>query len=198
MRTRTGKYNGYSVFVARGQLLNIIRNNTVSDIITAELQAILTTLDGSYELTRFWQEVKKDDNNCWEWQGTRCGGYGVFHSGGRMYLAHRLSFVAHGGKLIEDWFVCHKCDNRPCVNPDHLFLGTRWDNLVDQMIKGRTVKGSKHHKAKLTESKVLEIRQRLNSGESQTDIANDFGVYKGTISRIHLGQSWLHVNEINA
>lgn len=91
-------------------------------------------------LAKLKRNIIVTDNNCWEWQGTRLAtGYGLFRVLGQR-LAHRVSFVLKYGTLGEGLFVCHKCDNKTCVNPDHLFLGTHQDNMDDMVVKGRSTK----------------------------------------------------------
>jgi hypothetical protein len=86
--------------------------------------------------------------------------------------------------------VCHKCDVRSCVNPDHLFLGTSQDNYADAAAKGRNTRGTKHGCARLTEEQVIAIRA---SSETQVDIARRYGVRQAHVSRILLRQSWKHI-----
>lgn len=88
---------------------------------------------------KFWSKVAKSDG-CWEWQGARRGnGYGVIYKQGKGTQAHRLSWTITNGAIPAGMYVCHKCDNRPCVRPDHLFLGTHTDNMRDCGAKGRNV-----------------------------------------------------------
>lgn len=105
---------------------------------------------------------------CWEWQGSKRNGYGRMIIGSRTdgtrktVSTHRLSYELHYGEIPQGMEICHKCDNPCCINPDHLFAGTRQDNVDDRERKGRNnpPKGEKHAKAKLTELDVLTIRKR--------------------------------------
>ena len=89
--------------------------------------------------------------------------------------------------------VCHTCDNPQCINPDHLFLGTNYDNVLDKLKKGRhrTIRGSARSDAKLTEADILEIR--ASSGVSQQKLADKYGVHQVLISKIKKGERWGHV-----
>lgn len=90
-------------------------------------------------MERFFSKVNKTDN-CWEWTASLIGcGYGNFKYKGKRYAAHRFSWELVNGKIPDGLLVCHKCDNRKCVNPEHLFLGTQKDNMQDCLRKGRLV-----------------------------------------------------------
>jgi len=151
---------------------------------------------------RFWSRVRKGDSPdaCWLWKGGRLPtGYGKFHPSANVRLyAHRASWeMANGVSVPPGMFVCHRCDNPPCVNPAHLFLGTPADNVADKCAKGRhrngASSGEKNPNSKLTTVQVIEIRGRLQAGESRRLIAGLFGVSKATIKQIATGRIWSSV-----
>jgi len=139
-------------------------------------------------------------DECWEWSAFRTpGGYGMIRVGGKMELAHRVGWaVAHGPITPIDLQVLHTCDNPPCCNPAHLFLGTNYDNVRDKMSKGRASfpqpwrRGEKHHAAKLTEADVVAIRRHWQPGSAR-ELAQRYGVSIGTIYKIvnHQGWTWI-------
>ena len=88
------------------------------------------------ESERFWCKVEKTDS-CWNWKASLKSGYGGFQYNGHFVRAHRASWHMHNGPIPEGIFICHKCDNPLCVNPEHLFLGTHRDNVLDAVSKGR-------------------------------------------------------------
>jgi len=135
------------------------------------------------------------NTGCWLVSGNHTKGYAVVKRGGRAHRAHRISYEHHFGPIKDGLFVCHRCDTPPCVNPDHLFLGTPHDNVRDMLNKGRkpTQPGSLSHFAKIGETEALEIALRLCSGEAQAKIAKDMRVTKITVSQISCGKSWRHV-----
>jgi DNA-binding XRE family transcriptional regulator len=143
-------------------------------------------------VSRFWDKVDKDEpGDCWEWTASvGSHGYGQIWDGFTNWLAHRFSYHIHHGPIPDGLFVCHHCDNKRCVNPDHLFLGTTDENMADAVRKGRMESGEDRYNSKLTEPEVLEIVARHDAGESQSALAEDYGVSRGTINSIVAGYSW--------
>jgi hypothetical protein len=140
--------------------------------------------------TAFLQKVDAggfDPAQCWAWTGAGKGnGYG--HANGEP--AHRRSYRLFCGPIPPNMDVCHTCDNRWCVNPDHLFLGTRSENMADCKSKGRTAGGTRKH---LNEGQVQEIRRRLLAGLSPRKIATQMDVNYGTVTAIKEGRSYVGI-----
>ncbi len=141
-------------------------------------------------IERFHQKYEVAPNGCWEWTASLSRyGYGQLRTGtvkegGRtMTKAHRFSWELHNGPIPKGLAVCHKCDNRKCVNPEHLFLGTNADNTADMMAKGRGARGERHGNHKLTDDDVVRIRA-LAGSMLQREIAARFGVNQQTVSKI--------------
>lgn len=123
-------------------------------------------------------------------------GYGNFSVAGVSISAHRFSWELHHGPIPAGMFVCHRCDNPPCVRPDHMFLGTNADNNRDMRDKGRAsggARGEQNHVALLTDEAVRDIRVRIARGETQSSIASVYGVHKSTIGKVSSGKNWGHV-----
>lgn len=149
-------------------------------------------------VARFWEKVNViDAESCWEWEGSGNGeGYGRLRVSGKGVVAHRFSWEIHFGKIDDGLFVCHHCDNPACVNPNHLFLGTNQDNMIDMVKKGRNSprRGVKNNKAKLTPDKVRKIRSLYREGElSQYAIAKMFGVGQPCIKDVVNHNTWRHI-----
>ena len=148
-------------------------------------------------MNRFWAKVRKSPQ-CWEWQAVKSSsGHGMFWLDGKMRLAHRVSWEMSKSAIPPGLCVLHRCDNPPCVNPAHLFLGTVGDNNADRASKGRTRNGGrqgvKNQMAKLNPRKVRQIRNHLARGTPQRAIAKLFGVRQGVVCGINLRKYWGHV-----
>lgn len=148
---------------------------------------------------RFWEKVDKEvstnfykGSRCWEWSASKTKkGYGSFGFVDGTEYAHRVSWILSFGNIPDGIFVCHGCDNRSCVNPDHLFLGSALDNSKDMVSKGRSMTDDKNPQAKLTPKDVVSIRDILYKSElSHRKIAKMFGVSSATISFIGSGLTW--------
>ncbi len=155
----------------------------------------------SNPIDRFWKYVEKSENpdDCWIWLGGRdADGYGLFAIGHhRSIRAHRFSYRLHYGELPRGPFVLHTCDNPPCVNPAHLFLGSHQDNMDDAKRKGRYPvihRGEQSNFAKLTLNQVQEIRS-LAGMMKQVEIARRFNVCPATICLILNGQNWRNLQK---
>lgn len=142
---------------------------------------------GSIE-DRFFSRFIKMDSGCWQWTAhADKNGYGVLPGDKKNIRAHRLSYEIHVGQIPKELFVCHRCDNPGCVNPDHLFLGTAKDNNQDSLKKGRHYVGEKNGRAKLTWEKVKNIRQ---SNKSKKELAIIYEVSVQTIKAVKNNKVW--------
>jgi len=145
---------------------------------------------------RFWAKVDvRGPDECWPWTAAADRlGYGRINSDGVPLLAHRCAWILTNGPIPDGMCVCHGCDNPPCCNGRHLFLGTKADNNADMAAKGRAAqRGEGNVHAKLTERDVLAIRRLHGSGRSQVSIAREFGVAPQTILRVINRLTWAHV-----
>ena len=148
-------------------------------------------------IDRFWNSVVKTDNkdDCWGWSGQKTKGYGrlsIGHTG--WVMIHRLSWTIHNGEIPQGKMVLHKCDNPPCSNPCHLFIGTQKDNISDAARKGRlnTSRGEAH-RHKLTTVQVLEIRRTFESGETKLSISKKFKTSRSNVQAIVNRITWTHI-----
>jgi hypothetical protein len=166
--------------------------------------------------------VRKELGRCWMWKGGKCYGYGQFHVIGQ-HRAHRVSWILHCGEIPNDLLVLHKCDNRACVNPKHLWLGTHQDNQTDKVEKGRqakgdrsgsrlhperrsrgqkhseavkrnTPRGERHHGAKLTNKDVIEIRHIYKIGVvTIMELAIRYRLHPDSIKNVVYRRTWKHI-----
>jgi len=141
----------------------------------------------------FLSKFRKEPSGCWVWLGSLNNRkYGKIKFLGRCISSHRLSWELHNNKIIPHGMcVLHRCDNPPCVNPDHLFLGTNSENSKDMTNKNRQAKGIRNGQSVLTEDAVLEIRRRSN--ESSRSLGLEFNVSKTTILNIINRKRWRHI-----
>lgn len=160
---------------------------------------------------RFWSQVDKSGgpNACWEWTGSLRNGYGQmsYLDGGktRNEGTHRVAWRLTNGPIPDGMFVCHACDNPPCCNPSHLFLGTALDNNRDANRKGRhphdaawNPAGEVNPKAKMTDAQVIEARRRWAAGGvSKSQLAREYGVSSTMMSWIILHRHWTHLPSVD-
>ena len=148
---------------------------------------------------RFWDKVDKS-GDCWEWTGPKFIGYGKLWFNGVQSSAHRVALEVEGVDIPSGMLVCHHCDDKGCVNPDHLFIGTHKDNTADMFKKGRnkgwSLGGEHCPKAKLTEDNVREIRRihiRRDKEYGANALAKRFGVGQRTILSVVARETWQSV-----
>lgn len=145
----------------------------------------------------FFRFVKKTQK-CWIWiRGRTRGGYGKTRVNGKEVYTHRLSYEIYKGEIPKGLYVCHRCDNPPCVRPSHLFVGTMRDNILDASSKGRMPYGENHHRSKLTDLQVLWIREhavRISQNKTNyQELAATFKVHPNTIYGILKNREWRHL-----
>lgn len=188
------------------------------------MQALLIPPLTEQHVQNFWAKVNKEGplpdqtnphyaglSHCWEWTGCKIpSGYAQLWAHGKMRLAHRISYIiANDDGGLQDLYVCHRCDNRGCLNPDHLFAGTPLENVADCAAKGRNPHGETHHarrhpervprgegigNSKLTEQQVLEIRDRYAKyGTAKRQLAREYAVHGRTIGRVVDRKIWTHI-----
>lgn len=145
---------------------------------------------------RFWACVNKTAA-CWLWTGpVQKNGYGQMSRSGRRGAAwvHRVSYELAHGPIPAGLCVCHKCDTPLCVRPDHLFLGTRADNLKDAMIKRRVAWGSRNSHAKLTADQVTEIHNQITRGVPKATVQRDYGISRSHLNAVLRGVFWRNLD----
>ena len=142
-------------------------------------------------IAKFWSRVDKSggETACWTWTGAKSAGkgYGFASWNGKNRLAHRLSYELANGSFDGDLQVLHSCDNRSCVNPRHLSLGTHQDNMDDRNQKGRNrpVRGEYHYLHKLTDDEIDTLRAKYKNGiADQAQLATEYGISQSQVSRL--------------
>jgi hypothetical protein len=142
--------------------------------------------------------IPEPNSGCWLWLGFNHGKrrkcvYGGFHYNGKIWLAHRVSYVLYKGPIPNGKHILHVCDNPKCVNPDHLYAGTQQNNMDDMRIRFREPnrKGEAHSWTKLTEKDVLYIR--AHSEFSLRKLSNKFHVTPEQISNVRRRKNWIHI-----
>lgn len=145
----------------------------------------------------FWANVKiGGPNECWLWTAHTVGGYGRVRSKGRSVYAHRWAYEDLVGPIPDGMSVLHNCpsgDDRRCVNPAHLWLGSYADNSADAAAKGRNMRGSNHTRSKLTEETATYAMARMLVGETMASIGRSYGVKPNAIRSIWIGRTWKHL-----
>lgn len=147
----------------------------------------------------FWRNVEiRTESECWLWLGCLDeDGYGRANfytvSGKRVRIAHRIAYELFYKQAPGELQVCHKCDNPPCVNPHHLFLGTHKENHADKKRKGRAPVGDRNWMAALTEKEIPNVRRLRSEGLTCDQLARRYGVSAVAISKICRRETWKHV-----
>lgn len=143
------------------------------------------------DIARFYARTTVErDTGCFAWQGaiTAGTGYGKVKLGDKIMDAHRASWILTHGEIPRGADICHTCDNRACVNPRHLFIGSRSDNMIDALEKGRLNLQALFdaHYVTLSDEQVREVYRRSHAGEERAALAAEFGVSPTTVSKIRL------------
>jgi len=175
--------------VEEAQMLHIQDTTTIIDLpFRAHATHRYTPLS-----MRLWCHTRIG-SGCWEWQGIKTCGYGRISWRGKLWRVHRLVYVLAYGPIAHGLFVCHRCDNPSCVRPGHLFLGTPAQNSADMRAKGRSsaLWGDRRPNAKISNQQVREIRELLNRGVKNRDVAEMYHVSRTLISEIKNGHARHH------
>lgn len=161
---------------------------------------ILDQLDTERERLRFSRRYKVMPSGCWEWIGSNSDGggigYGRLQRQGKTFAAHRFSWMLENGCIPDGMLVCHRCDNRRCVNPAHLFLGSCVDNAMDMVNKRRNVRWPRNLPVRsmvLTAESVAAMRSEHAAGASIVSLAEKYGCASSTAFNVVHRHTWRHV-----
>ncbi len=153
------------------------------------------------QICQFWTKVNKNGpvhpvlkTRCWVWTASGIKGYGLTAFNGRVWRAHRLSWLLHTGRPPVHC-ILHKCDNRACCNPAHLFDGALEENVADMVAKNRQAKGERIASAKLTSLQAVTIRIRVANGEAKKAMAREYGVDPASIRSLIRGDTWRYAED---
>lgn len=164
-------------------------------VLQDEYEAALT--EGTLERLRAGLDCRGPDE-CWEWQGAvNLRGYGRIQVAGKARYTHRVVWMLRHGRIPDGLSILHHCDNPPCGNESHLFIGTPGDNVRDMFDKGRQPRQDGVHNpaAKVTDEVVRGIRRRARIRESHASIARSLGISRPAVSLIVEGKRWAHVKQ---
>lgn len=144
------------------------------------------------QAARFWSKIAvRTQNECWEWTGYTVGGYGRTEINHKLLFSHRVAWILTHGEIPDNLEILHSCDNRACCNPNHLSLGTHKANMEEMKLKGRSAKGERNARHKLTLTQVSYIRARYaQGGISHKELGAEMGVGKSIIGNIIRGENW--------
>lgn len=143
---------------------------------------------------RFWSYVRvAGPDECWEWTGAKVNGYGVLSVDRKSTGAPRVSLRLAGSTPSAGDDACHRCDNPPCVNPRHLYFGSRQQNADDAVSRGRVPRGEEKVQRKLSDDAVIEIREKCAAGTVYREVAESYGVSISTVREIAYHQKWKHL-----
>jgi hypothetical protein len=145
---------------------------------------------------RILSKILIDQKGCWNWTDhLEVRGYGRATYNGKTYPAHRLSYMCFEKKIPKGLLVCHKCDNRRCVNPEHLYLGTHHDNSLDRGKRNLKSfqRGESHGNCKFSDAIILEVRKKHSEGQSRSQISKIYNIKYSAVCKIIRRESWNHI-----